>query len=291
MPAVPAVPALPGRLLTVDARGTPAAVRQIDGPEQSPVLLLLHGWGATSDVTWRSCYSVLREQFGVLAMDLPGHGGSAAAGRFSLEGCADDAASVVGQLRGGQPVIVVGYSMGGAVAQLLAERHPESVAGLVLCATAARFFPPTPAVTCRRIAIRSLESLLRQVPPPARSRLFAHQVRRIARVRRRPLDGWSYSQICSGDAAAVAGAAAALRSFDSRPWLARAAVPTSIVAATCDTVVPCSAQRQLSSLLPDAPVGWVEGGHDVCVTAPELFAEVLLKACLGVAAPRTPSKR
>ena len=43
-----------------------------------------------------------------------------------------------------QPVVVVGYSMGGPVAQLLWQRHPDLVAGLVLCATSDRFaFGPT----------------------------------------------------------------------------------------------------------------------------------------------------
>ena len=37
------------------------------------------------------------------------------------------------------PVIAVGYSMGGAIAQLTAQRHPDQVAGLVLCATSRSF--------------------------------------------------------------------------------------------------------------------------------------------------------
>ena len=278
------MPALPGRPVTVEVQGRPLGVRQIDGPEGAPILMLLHGWGVTSDVTWRWCYPLLGEHFGVLAMDLRGHGGSAATGRFSLEGCAQDAEAVAGRLGGGRPVIVAGYSMGGAVAQLLARRHPGSVEGLVLCATAARFFPDTAAVACERVAIRSLESVLMRVPRAARTRLLEHQVRRVTRVRRRPIDKWSYAQVCSGDAAAVAGAAAALRSFDSRPWLAKISVPTAIVAATGDTVVPRSAQEQLMSLLPGSEVGWVEGDHDVCVTAPEQFSEALLRACDDITA-------
>ena len=51
-----------------------------------------------------------------------------------LADCADDMAALIDELGTG-PVIAVGYSMGGPIAQLLWKRHPEKVAGLVLCAT------------------------------------------------------------------------------------------------------------------------------------------------------------
>ena len=57
---------------------------------------------------------------------------------FRLADCADDLAALLDVLATG-PVLVAGYSMGGPVAQLLSRRHPERVAGLVLCATAPRF--------------------------------------------------------------------------------------------------------------------------------------------------------
>ena len=41
--------------------------------------------------------------------------------------------------RWGAPATFVGYSMGGPIAQLIWRRHPDRVAGLVLCATAADF--------------------------------------------------------------------------------------------------------------------------------------------------------
>ena len=60
--------------------------------------------------------------------------GSAPGARFRLADCADDAAALLDVL-GIDQAIVVGYSMGGPIAQLLWHRHPEKVAGLVLCAT------------------------------------------------------------------------------------------------------------------------------------------------------------
>ena len=77
----------------------------------------------------------------MVAPDLRGHGRGIRSRRpFRLEDCADDLAALVEQLGCG-PVVVVGYSMGGLVAQLLWRRHPDLVAGLVLCSTARVFLP------------------------------------------------------------------------------------------------------------------------------------------------------
>ncbi|MGH9183866.1 MAG: alpha/beta fold hydrolase [Acidimicrobiales bacterium] len=95
-------------------------------------MVLLHGWGATADLTWWWLYEPVR-RLGcrALAVDHRGHGrGIASEERFSLEGAADVAALRAALQVG--PAIVCGFSMGGPVALLVWDRHPERVAGLVL---------------------------------------------------------------------------------------------------------------------------------------------------------------
>lgn len=79
---------LPGRGVTfVREAGTPGA----------PTLLLLHGWTANADVSWREAYPALAARFHVVALDHRGHGRGIRAERpFSLEDCADDAAALAG---------------------------------------------------------------------------------------------------------------------------------------------------------------------------------------------------
>lgn len=96
-----------------------------------PAMLLIHGWccdrsflaeQATAFSATRRCISV----------DLRGHGESdVPADGYSIPGFAADVAFVAREL-GAAPAVVVGHSMGGAVAQALAARHPEIVAGLVM---------------------------------------------------------------------------------------------------------------------------------------------------------------
>ena len=84
-------------------------------------------------------YADLNRSFSVAALDLRGHGGGIPAGAaFRLEDCADDVAALI-QTLAVAPVIAVGYSMGGVVAQILWRHHPRLVTGLVLCSTAADF--------------------------------------------------------------------------------------------------------------------------------------------------------
>jgi 3-oxoadipate enol-lactonase len=116
------------------------------GPPGQPALLLLHGWMATAALNWYGSLEFLGRSFSVVAPNLRGHGRQGRpAPPFSVEACADDVAVLINELSLGR-AIVVGYSMGGAIAQMLARRHREAVHGLVLCATAASF--------ARRIKLR-----------------------------------------------------------------------------------------------------------------------------------------
>ena len=95
-------------------------------------VVLLHGFLATSGLNWMHAYAPLGQHFRVIAPDLCGHGGDAFERRnFTLEHCADDVAALIAIL-GLKQVIVVGYSMGGMVAQLVARRHGALIGGMVL---------------------------------------------------------------------------------------------------------------------------------------------------------------
>jgi pimeloyl-ACP methyl ester carboxylesterase len=82
------------------------------------VLLLLHGLGATGDV-WRGLCGLLADRWRGrwVIPDLPGHGGSDALASYSFDGLA---AAVAGAVPPADRVVILGHSLGGAVALALA---------------------------------------------------------------------------------------------------------------------------------------------------------------------------
>ncbi|RBY94854.1 alpha/beta hydrolase [Blastococcus sp. TBT05-19] len=119
-----------GRSATVDLGG---AVHYVDfgGPADGPVLVLVHGLGG-SHLNWDLFAPLVREHARVFAVDLPGFGRSEPAGRDSSV-----AANVAVLHRFltevvGEPVVLVGNSMGGMISILETGEHPEQVRGLVL---------------------------------------------------------------------------------------------------------------------------------------------------------------
>ncbi|RKS77514.1 pimeloyl-ACP methyl ester carboxylesterase [Motilibacter peucedani] len=103
-------------------------------PGRGPALVLLHYWGGSAR-TWTPLLDHLgdRETVGI---DTRGWGRSRALpGPFDLHRLADDTAAVIESL-GLADYVVVGHSMGGKVAQVLAARHPAGLRGLVLVAPA-----------------------------------------------------------------------------------------------------------------------------------------------------------
>ncbi len=104
-----------------------------------PAFIFLHYWGGSSR-TWGPVIAGLSETNRCIAIDFRGWGQSSKdAPDYELEMLASDVIGVVEEL-GLQEFIIVGHSMGGKVAQLVAARKPEGLEALILIAPA----PPTP---------------------------------------------------------------------------------------------------------------------------------------------------
>jgi pimeloyl-ACP methyl ester carboxylesterase len=95
-----------------------AGLRVHEGGSGDPLLVLLHGLGATGDV-WARWRPLLAERWPGrwLAPDLPGHGGSPPLAAYTFDGFA---AAVAGIVPPGTPVVVLGHSLGGVVGMALA---------------------------------------------------------------------------------------------------------------------------------------------------------------------------
>ncbi len=104
------------------------------GPGQATKLVFLHGLGGSLG-TWQVVLGDLADRYRVCALDLPGHGGSDKGDPASVDYTAAGLAAAIGDALAALGIgraIVVGHSLGAAVALKLAAVRPEAVGGLVL---------------------------------------------------------------------------------------------------------------------------------------------------------------
>jgi pyruvate dehydrogenase E2 component (dihydrolipoamide acetyltransferase) len=215
------------------------------GEGDSVPVLLLHGFGADLN-TWMFTQPALAEGRRVVALDLPGHGGSAKqlsrVDAESLAAIVDHARNALGIER----LHLVGHSMGGGIASSFALRQPERVATLTLLASASlgpeingAFIDGFLRAARRREAIEALKLLVHD--PALVSRTMVEDVLRYKRLDGVPeaLAAFAEEWFPGGrQGAALSDAVAALK------------LPVQIIWGRDDRIIPVAHAEGLASRLP-----------------------------------------
>jgi 3-oxoadipate enol-lactonase len=266
----------PARTVLVRGRGE-FFIRDTGG-DGSPVMLL-HGWMASGDLNWCAAYGALIDAgYRVLAIDHRGHGrGLQPLVPFRLADCAGDAAAVLRELDLA-PALVVGYSMGGAIAQLVARDHPDVVEGLVLSGTGQHWQDPETRRTFKAMGVLGLSLSLAP-------RTFWRLGFRQAGLPQNERTVWVQAELMRHSARDIAEAGRELGRFDSRPWLGSIQAPIAVVITTRDQVVPVRKQRELAAAA-RGPVFEAPIDHLELVTRAGEYNPALLQALEAVRAPR-----
>jgi pimeloyl-ACP methyl ester carboxylesterase len=284
-----AEPPLPlGERVELDGRGT-TFVRQVPGPPGAPTVLLLHGWIASAGLNWFNAFGPLSERYSVVAPDLRGHGrGLRTRRRFRLADCADDVAAVLEQ-RGTGPVVAVGYSMGGPVAQLLWRRHPHQVDGLVLCATSYRFVNGARERFVFSSMMAAAAGTTRAGAWVGRTRGLSRLAPRGAAQRPTNLRAWAAGEMRRHDLVKLLEAGQAIGSYNARRWISEVDVPTTVLITTKDRAVSPAEQRRLAEAIPGAEAHLLHDGHVACAR-PE-FGPALVRAVDSVVSRQGADRR
>ncbi|HEY7468175.1 MAG TPA: alpha/beta hydrolase [Acidimicrobiia bacterium] len=257
----------PGR--TVFVGDQEFLVREL-GPDGSTPVLLIHGLAGSSLAEWYRIGPALSEKYRVIMVDYRSHGlAPLARDRFDIDDLADDMAGVLDQL-GLDGVSVVGYSMGGTVAQALAHRHPGRVKRLVLLATMSHHPQPIRALRAiGAILARGWERLTGLGTPEVRA-FYLLQTGAVEERHAR----WLWEETHRRDVDAGAQATLALLRFDSRPWIGGLEAETLVIIPTRDQLVPPAWQYQLVGAIGDARVVELVGArHEAPWTHPDRVVE------------------
>ncbi len=214
-------------------------------------LLFLHGVGGGHHAWDAQLAYFSARGCAAHAWDQPGYGHSAVVEPYDLEQVVAALERLIRSL-GGEPVVLVGHSMGGFIAQEAYARYPQRVKALALCFTSAAF---------------------------AGGSAFAAQ---FIAERIGPLDeGKSMAEVAARLMPGLRGsksdpAGAELTTFDRRADLARIAVPTLLVAGSDDRTAPPSIMASMQRRIPGSALVVLEGcGHLGPMDQPGAFNSAL----------------
>jgi pimeloyl-ACP methyl ester carboxylesterase len=246
-------------------------LRVFSGGEGPPVVLL-HGLAGCA-ANWVEVAAALAARHRVLALELPGHGGSPPLPESGgIDAFADAVAAAI-EAEAAAPALVVGHSFGGQVALRVAERSPALVRGLLLVAPS--------GIETRRRAARIVVLVSAVARPGARIAPLAPLLANRAWFRRAALRPWYVSDAAALSGRATRGLFAELRSHtglraaaramlddDPRTALHRVGAPTLILWGARDAQLPLDDAFDYARRL-DAPIRLVaDCGHLLVVERP-----------------------
>jgi pimeloyl-ACP methyl ester carboxylesterase len=241
--------------------------------EQGPgvdaaAVVLIHGLGGDAQF-WGVEQTALATHFRVLAVDLRGSGLSpGTVEAFSIEDLARDVESMLDEA-GISSAHVIGFSMGGVVAQALAVASPHRIKRLVLAATFAIVNPQA------RLFLEAIGSVYRDG-------ISARQLYELVLP-------WLFSVAFLSDPRATPyliypddpgdeqsredwlRLLDALLAFDGRAHLAEICMPTLIISGDEDCLAPRAGAEELAKGIQGSVLKIVAGGHLMNVESPDEF--------------------
>ena len=248
------------------------------GAADSPTLLLVHGAGG-SRLHWPAELRRLPKAI-VYTLDLPGHGRSEGTGCNTISDYANTVAAFLDAV-GVEHTIVVGHSMGGAIAQMLALDFADPstgsgrdrVAGLVLVATGARL----------RVAPVILEGIQSNFEGAAE--LATHFA--WGSGASPALIELGRQAILKAGPDVLLGDFTACDNFDVIKRLGEIKVPALVIVGAADQLTPPKYAHFLAEHIPNARLALIEeAGHMVMLERPAKMAQAVRDFCTGLFPPQ-----
>lgn len=229
-----------------------------------PALLFVHGAGGDHTL-WGQQVSELGKDFSVAAIDLNGHGRSPSREGDGLQTYVEDVLAALAALS--RPTILVGHSMGGAIALKTALGHPENLVGLGLVGTGAKLkVHPQILELCQTDFDKAIELVV--------SWSFAEQADPVLIDKAR-------EQMRRNGQAAFYRDFLSCSTFDVMSRLGEIPVPTIVICGREDKLTPVKYSEYLQANILNAQLQVIEqAGHMVMLEQPGAFNQTLRQFCL-----------
>ena len=221
-------------------------------PQASHTVILIHGAGG-SHLVWPAALRHLPEA-NVYTIDLSGHGRSGGDGYAQIEAYATEIMQLINQLDL-HNVILIGHSMGGAIAQTIALHQPPALAALVLIGTGAK--------------LRVSPAILEQILPNFDKAITTMNQFSWAATTPPEIVSRGRDMLAQTPPTVLHNDFTACDQFDIRDQLAQINLPTLVIAASEDKLTPPKNGRFLADNIPHAQFELLDGaGHMMMVEKP-----------------------
>ena len=221
-------------------------------------IIFVHGAGGSSQ-RWSEQLLTLNGQYNTIALDLPGHGKSGGNLLTSISDMAEFMADFVGSLSLGE-FILVGHSMGGAIAQELALQDPKKVRGLILIGTGAKLRVSREilgTLAAGRIPFRDADHLFGSATPEHKREAALREMNEVS-----PAVYLADFNACN--------------KFDRLQAIKEIKVPCLIVVGDEDVMTPVKHSQFLQANLDDSQLRIIKGtGHMCMLEKPAEVTEII----------------
>ena len=237
-----------------------------DGPPSGPAIVFANSLG-TDLRLWDALLPLLPADWRCLRYDKPGHGLSDDGGAVSIQTLADDAIALI-EAQDCAPVIFVGLSIGGLIAQQVTARRPDLIRALILSNTAARI--GTAESWNSRIAAISSGGIS-SIADGVMERWFSRSFRATP-----ALAAWR-NMLTRTSATGYIACCRAIAAADLTSQTAQLRVPTLAIASELDGATPPDLVAGTAALIPGARFHSIpRAGHLPCVEQPQAYASLLI---------------
>ena len=248
---------------------------EVTGITKRAPVLLVQGLGGEKN-SWNLQRAALALRHRTIAFDNRGAGRSDKPdGKYNLEEMADDAIAVL-DAAGIENAHVVGLSMGGAISQIIALKHPNRVRSLTLVATACRNHAWREELLQSWATTAETEGMTAVGKEAARWMIGPRSFRRVL-----PALGWMGPLQLFNPANAFVSQVKAILSTDDgalNTELANIVCPTMVVVGNQDVLTPRGDAEEIASLIPTAELVVISGGaHGLHIEHASTFSRILLE--------------
>lgn len=225
-------------------------------------LVLICGITGSIDFYWHTVLQDLQTKFQVITFDTRGAGKTEYSQKsFTIDQLADDVSHLLDHL-GIEKASVLGHSMGSAIAQTFAHKHPNRLSSMILCNTFPRLNHKDQLMISSILGLLDEDVPLKKIFWTFMPWIYSDHFLSDEQRREKVLEFYANRHI---ERIGFKQQAEALLMFDSRSWLDQVKADTLVISSSDDIMFPPELGNTMAEQIPKAKYIELSGGHAVHV--------------------------